>query len=162
MINKSSDNVNHTSDDEDVFAIDTPSTQCDNKLFVKVGNIEIQVVVDSGSRYNVVDRQTWTELKAKNIETISRHKEVDIGFSAYGGTKLKFLGMFEALIEIAGKSSIAKFYVADEMGKFLLGHETAFALNILKIRYDVNQIETGNLRSRTIIIVEFKKRVNEN
>lgn len=66
----------------------------DNKLWCKVGNIETEVVVDSGSRYNVVDRQTWAELKAKDIETISRQKEVDIGFKAYGGTKLKFLGMF--------------------------------------------------------------------
>lgn len=122
----------------DVFALDTQSA--DNKVWCKVGNVEAQVVVDSGSRYNVIDRQTWAELKSKNIETLHRQKEVDIGFNAYGGTKLKFLGMFKARIEAGNEETIAKFYVADEMGKFLLGYETAFALKVLKI----GQVNTIN------------------
>lgn len=129
------------SEDEDVFALDT-ETENDNKLWCKIGNIEIQAVIDSGSRYNVIDRQTWAELKAKSVETIHRQKDVDIGFSAYGGTKLKFLGMFKAKIEVAGKETIANFYVADEYGKFLMGYETAYKLKVLKIGADVNQIDS--------------------
>lgn len=137
-------NLGPPDNDEDVFSLDTGDL--DNKLWCIVGNIEQQVVVDSGTRYNVVDRQTWAELKAKNIETIHRQKEVDIGFNAYGGTKLKFLGMFKAKIEIAGKHTIANFYVADEVGKFLVGYETGFELKILKIGVDVNQIEPVSMQ----------------
>lgn len=148
MITQKVENKPDGDSDEDCFAIDAQSDVLeidaqvfDNKLWCTVGDIEAQAVIDSGTRYNVVDRQTWAEWKAKNIVTIHRQKQVDIGFNAYGGTKLKFLGMFTAMIEIAGKRTIAKFYVADEAGKFLIGYETAYKLNVLKIANEVNQIE---------------------
>lgn len=127
-------------DYEDVFC-DTMTSDA-NMVWCTIGGIEIKAVVDSGSKYNIVDRDTWTELKAKNIQTTIRQKEVDIGFIAYGGHPLKFLGMFEATIKVANKQMSAKFYVANELGKMLLGFETATALNILKIGHEINQIET--------------------
>lgn len=139
MIDKIIDQDQTNEEFEDVFALDTQTT--DNKIWCKIGNVETHVVVDSGSRYNVVDRQSWLELKNKNIETIHRQKDVDIGFNAYGGTKLKFLGMFKASIETAGVKTVANFYVADEVGKCLLGFETALALKILKIGHDINAID---------------------
>lgn len=141
----------NSDDVEDVFAIDVNSAEVvsaldaqakDNRLWCKVGNIEHEAVVDSGTRYNVVDRETWAEWKAKGIATVHRQKGVDIGFNAYGGTKLKFLGMFKAKIEIEMEQTIANFYVANEVGKFLLGYETAFKLKVLKIGGEVNQIES--------------------
>lgn len=108
----------------------------------QVGGIETKVVVDSGSKYNVVDRDTWAKLKSKGVETASRQKEVDIGFIAYEGHTLKFLGMFTVIIRVGNTQLSDKFYVADEFGKFLLGYETAMALGVLKIGYDINRLMT--------------------
>lgn len=59
---------------EDIFCIDGPSVS--NKIWCVIGGIDVEVVVDSGSRYNIVDLQSWAELKAKGIKTIHRQKEV--------------------------------------------------------------------------------------
>lgn len=75
-------------------------------------------VIDSGSKYNMVYRETWTGLKSNNIYTMSRHKETDKMFVAYGGKTLKLMGVFKANVQIAGESSIADFYVVDESGNF--------------------------------------------
>lgn len=128
-------------DFEDIFC-DTASDS--NKIWCTIGNIEMKVVVDSGSRYNIVDRDTWSELKGKKVETTWKSPNVDIGFMAYGGHPLKFIGMFEACVKIAGKQLMAKFYVANELGKFLLGYETAMALGVLKIGCGINSIDSGN------------------
>lgn len=125
-------------DYEDIFMLTTPKES--NSIWCKIGTIEVQAVVDSGSKYNIIDRDTWVKLKSMNIVTTMRQKNVDIGFRAYGGKRLKFLGMFEAILEVANKQVLARFYVADETGKFLLGLESALALKIIKIDYNVNCI----------------------
>lgn len=56
--------------------------------------------------------------------------------------------MFTAVIETKRKRMTANFYVANEFGKVLLGHQTARALGVLKIgddveSNDVNAIESG-------------------
>lgn len=75
---------------------------------------------------------------------------MDINFRAYGGHVLKFIGMLTATIATTKKEMIAQFYVANEFGKILLGHETAKALGVLKIGNDpeskdtnVNSIDTN-------------------
>lgn len=129
--------------DEDVFMVQ-PSTKpgASNEIWCTIGAIEVQAVVDSGSKYNIVDRETWMELKSKGIQTISRKKEIGTGFRSYGGYKLKFLGMFEAILQVASKQIQATFYVADETGKVLIGLDSATELENIKIDYDVNNINT--------------------
>lgn len=122
---------------EDVFAIDAiveSNLADENKIWCVIGNIETEVTVDSGSRYNIIDRLSWIDLKAKNIHTLHKQREIDINFRAYGGQPLKFVGMFRAVISIPGKQIEANFYVADEFGKVLLGYETAKELGVLIIR----------------------------
>lgn len=122
---------------EDIFALDAnleSNLADENKVWCVIGSIEMEVTVDSGSRYNVVDRSSWIDLKAKNIRTLHKQREVDINFRAYGGQPLKFVGMFRAVVGIPGKQIEANFYVADEFGKVLLGYETAKQLGVLVIR----------------------------
>lgn len=131
---------------EDLFCIESNSV--DNKLWCTIGGIDVEVVVDSGSRYNVVDRASWIEWKANNMQILHRQKEVDINFRAYGGHWLKFLGMVTVVVGTPQKQMEANFYVADEFGKVLLGYETAKALGVLKIgtsidpTSEINAIDT--------------------
>lgn len=131
--------------DEDVFMVQ-PSAKPDasNEIWCSIGEIEVRAVVDSGSKYNIVDRETWLDLKSKGVQTISRKKEVDTGFRSYGGHKLKFLGMFEAILRVASKQVRTTFYVADETGKVLIGLDSATQLKIIKIDYDVNNVNKAD------------------
>lgn len=127
--------------DDDVFMVQPSiSSGASNTIWCTIGSIEVQAVVDSGSKFNIIDRETWMDLKAKGVETISRKKEVDIGFRSYGGHRLKFLGMFESILKIASKEIKATFYVADETGKVLIGLDTATQMKIIKIDYNVNSV----------------------
>lgn len=139
MIGQSNHGVNEEEYD-DVFYFESDEAQ--NQLWCKVGGIDTKVVVDSGSKHNIVDRETWMELKEKGIQTTQRQKDVDRNFNAYGGHRLKFLGMFGTAIETPTRSANATFYVADEFGKFLVGMDTARALGVIKIGYNVNNIQT--------------------
>lgn len=139
MINQSEKSKIEEMEDEYVFMIRTPKDA--NQIWCKIGGIETPAIVDSGSKYNIVDRDTWNDLKAKKVQVVSCNKTVDVSFRAYGGHNLKFLGMFEAILEVNNKQVTVKFYVADENGKVLLGYDTAMAMGILKIEYNVNNIE---------------------
>lgn len=127
---------------EDLFCIETGSNE--NKIWCTIGDLEVEVVIDSGSRYNIVDRVSWIEWKAKDIKTIHRQKEVDINFRGYGGHPLKFLGMIKTTVCTPHKQVNANFYVADEFGKVLLGYETAKALGVLKIGIGIKTPSTIN------------------
>lgn len=61
---------------DDIFCIN--SADGGNKIWCIIGGVDTEVVVDSGSRRNIVDRSSWIEMKAKGIVTISRQKEVVI------------------------------------------------------------------------------------
>lgn len=119
----------------DVLCIDIPGGG--NEIWCNVGGVHIKVVIDSGSKYNLVDRNTWMELKTKSIETISRTNQTDKQFKAYGGKELQVLGSFAAKIQVNQKQITATFYVVNENGKFLLGRDTATLLKVLKIGYDI-------------------------
>lgn len=133
---------------EDLFCID--SKPVDNKIWCTIGGIDVEAIVDSGSRYNVVDRASWIEWKAKHIQTTNRQKEVDVQFRSYGGNPLKFLGVITTVVRIQQKQVEANFYVADEFGKMLLGYETAIDLGVLKIG-------AGNDAPSTIDMIEEVK-----
>lgn len=111
-----------------------------NTMWCKIGGVEVQFVIDSGTKRNIIDKESWTDLKAKNIVTTWRRKEVDAGFTSFGGHRLRFLGMFEANLRIGDRQSMELFYVANEVGKCLLGYETAKRLRVLKIGIDVNNV----------------------
>lgn len=63
-----------TDEYEDIFCIDAADVK--NKIGCVIGGVDAEMIVDSGSRYNIVDRTSWLELKAKNVETTRRQKEV--------------------------------------------------------------------------------------
>lgn len=140
MINQSEKSKAEELEDEYIFMIRTPKDA--NQIWCKIGGIETPAIVDSGCKHNIVDRETWNDLKAKKVQIVSANKTIDVSFRAYGGHSLKFVGMFEATLEVNKRQVTAKFYVADESGKVLLGYDTAMNMGILKIEYNINNIDT--------------------
>ncbi|XP_073835818.1 uncharacterized protein [Musca autumnalis] len=124
--------------DDNVFCISTSDSS--NEIRCQIGGVETTAIIDSGSKYNVVDRENWMDLKSKNVNVIGRQKQTDKTFTAYGGKPLKLMGLFKAMVQIDGRSTIADFYVVDEKGKLLLGRDTAMCLQVLKIGNNINRV----------------------
>lgn len=133
--------VKFITDNSDDYVFCIHSGDPGNTIECKIGQVETKAIVDSGSRYNLMDHKLWHELKTKKIVVSNQQKDTDKVFKAYGGHPLPVVGMFEAQIEVNGKQTNAEFYVIKEKGQFLIGWETATILGILKIGHTINTID---------------------
>lgn len=111
----------------------------DEFLWIKIGGIMTQVLIDSGSNKNIIDDSTWTRMKAQGIEIRNATKQVDKQFKGYGkdAQPLNVIGMFDSTIEIQNEEhqtqAEARFYVVANGNQPLLGKETAQELNVLRL-----------------------------
>jgi len=48
-----------------------------NLLKLSVGGVELEMLVDSGATNNIVDEETWEDLKAKKIKCKSEAAPID-------------------------------------------------------------------------------------
>lgn len=128
--------------DEDIFCIETSSG--DNKIICNIGCVDIPAIIDSGSKFNLVDEESWKWLKLQRINILHKEKGTDQQFTAYGGHKLIVLGMFSAKLTIGNQTNNAKFYVMQGTGKVLIGRNTAEQFGILKMGTDINQVSNIN------------------
>lgn len=148
--------------DEYIFCIDDQTKQTSveseyicsigdgkgNEITCKIGSITLTVVLDSGSKYNIVDSKTWEFLKENKVIVSQQQTEADQEFKAYGGYPLTVLGVFFAKIETRYKTMMAKFYVLKNYGKTLIGYQTGVPLGVMKIGENVNQIEENTKLSK--------------
>ena len=56
-------------------------------LKLSVGGVELEMLVDSGATNNIVDEETWEQLKAKRIKCQSEAAPVDRKLYAYASNK---------------------------------------------------------------------------
>ena len=123
----------HDDDGECLYAFEIDS---DNgaKHVIKVGTIPVNMIVDSGSTANLVDKDTWNHLKERKI-VCHESKKTTKKLYPYGSTKpLDLLGEFCCDISCDGNTvSKVTFYVVKNKAPALLSRETATRLGILKI-----------------------------
>jgi len=127
--------------DKSCYAFKVNSTSKLDKIPVKVGGVNIDVVVDSGSDSNIIDRELWEKLKSKKIQCKSRKCTRRL-YPYTSKTPLQTVGCFEAEIEAGDQKLQADFIVIEEKGQPLLGRETAVNLGLLKIGIGVNAISS--------------------
>lgn len=138
------DTDSEKSDDMYVLHLSNSKQKCDyHWIPVKVGGVETNMIVDSGSDMNIIDKPTWEDWKKKQIRVFKQEKTPHRLFP-YGCDKpLNLLGSFKAYVEAGSKSSKEKFVIIDGKGEPLLGRETARALGVLKIGLDVRSVNAG-------------------
>nr|XP_019531789.2 uncharacterized protein LOC109403417 [Aedes albopictus]XP_029732326.1 uncharacterized protein LOC109403417 [Aedes albopictus] len=120
----------------------------DEFIWLKLGGVMTQMLIDSGSRKNIIDGSTWDWLKSQNIAIRNATKSVDQKFRAYGtnSRSLDAIGMFDSTIEIPNGDHQARcdarFYVVRDGNQPLLGKDTAKELDVLRLGVpsDRNQI----------------------
>ena len=107
----------------------------DGIVDLKVGGVDLKsVLIDSGASCNLMDKATWEELKAQNVDAVS-HKSSKKLF-VYGQTEpIEILGTFEAKItcDVTSVSCENQFTVIKGKGTTFLSKGTAEKLNVLHV-----------------------------
>lgn len=116
----------------------------DARVTCNIGGTNVEMLIDSGCKHNLITGQTWARMKRDNAQVTNQDPNPDKTFVAYGSeTPLKVLGSFKATIKLAGTSqNNTTFYVIQNGTRDLLGRVTATSLGVLRINLDINQVET--------------------
>ncbi|XP_029166467.1 uncharacterized protein K02A2.6-like isoform X1 [Nylanderia fulva] len=116
----------------------------DSVINCLVGGIKIEMLIDSGSKCNVITDKTWKYLKEHEVKAYQQIKKPDKVLLPYGSKKpLDIIGSFQADITINTNNSPrrATFYVIRNGTRNLLGKNTAIELGVLQIGLQINAIQ---------------------
>ena len=109
-----------------------------NLLQLSVGGVKLEMLGDSGATNNIVDEETWEDLKVKKIKCKSEAAPIDRKLYAYASSKpLPVKGRFTCKVLIGRGKAQAEFLVIKGKGVPLLCKDTAMKLGVLKIGVDI-------------------------
>ena len=127
-----------TDDDDDyiyVFSINGPKSA----LFtVKIGTQSFQMLIDSGSTANILDKTTFNQLVPQPVLKPSTAQI----FPYQATEKLTVLGTFKARVTTISQSTVVKFYVIQGSAGAILGKTSAEELNLLQVGPPVSEPPT--------------------
>nr|CAI5851788.1 unnamed protein product [Callosobruchus analis] len=128
----------------------------DGNVECEVGGIRTGMLIDSGSKYNLITDRTWDILKAKGIKCLNQVKNSNKTLLAYGSkTPLDIIGSFEATIKINKREESSVIYVIKGGSRDLLGKDSAIRLGVLKLGIGVDQIENQPFPKFKDLLVEI-------
>lgn len=108
-------------------------------IWVKIGGVFCQMMIDSGSAENILDEKTWKNLVFQGLQMKHPRTDTVFTFKPYGkaSESLKVVKVFEAEISVTdgenSETSTATFFVVAEGSQSILGKETAKSLGVLLI-----------------------------
>lgn len=107
----------------------------------EVGGVEIPMVIDSGAAANIINQRTWEQMKEMQVSVWDMTTDNDKNFTCYASNEpMQISGSFMAMISAGERNLQAKFYVAKAGQQNLLGDQTAKALHVLKVGFDLGHI----------------------
>lgn len=111
----------------------------DISISCSLGGVKVDMIIDSGSKCNILSEKTWKNLKACKIGVRNQTASPDKTFVAYGSNQpLIVIGSFDADIRIGHRVHTGTFYVVKDGTQDLLGKDTAILLKVLKLGLEVN------------------------
>lgn len=149
------------SDEEELPVYNIIETN-DELIQCNVGGVNIEMLIDSGSKYNLIDDTTWKTMKLRNIKANNLRLDGNKKFLAYGKVPLKLITVFDAEITILGTNrkllADATFYVIEKGQQPLLGKITAQQLGVLRVGLgsdNVSRVELSKMPFPSIRDVEL-------
>lgn len=129
------ENINEDADDEN-FVLNVGEDE--ELINCEVAGKQLKMLIDSGSKHNMIDELTWCYLKTNNNKILNVRATTDKIFKAFASQKpLKVIAIFDAEIIIRGVDrnvqTLASFYVIEKAERSLLGKQTALDLGILSL-----------------------------
>lgn len=109
----------------------------------KVGDVDVDFLIDSGSPVNTIPWETYEKLnreKAKLFEVKAKCSRTFYGYSSEVPLEIARTFRAKVLINDQKPSVIAEFFVVMGAKKALLGKPTAEALKVLKVGLNVNAV----------------------
>lgn len=119
---------------------DAVANEDNNEVIVVMGGIKTKAVIDSGSKWNIIDANSWNWLKSQKVIVQNMRFGSDRILYAYGKRKMDIIGMVDLKLIVGGIESVCKFYVMNEKGSILIGSVTAKMLKLLTINIPTDQI----------------------
>ncbi|XP_062557380.1 uncharacterized protein LOC134222253 [Armigeres subalbatus] len=111
----------------------------DEVITCNVGGVDIKMLIDSGSKHNLIDDTTWQLMKLRDVKSFNERFDHEKRFLAYGRVPLKLVTVFDADLEIEDGDrrlkTTATFYVIGKGQQPLLGKTTAQKIGVLKTAF---------------------------
>lgn len=103
------------------------------------------MLIDSGSKCNIISEKSWDFLKAQKVVVKNQEKNPDKTFMSYGSKEpLTVLGSFDAELRTGPETTTAKFYVIKNGSRDLLGKDSTIALKVLRLGFEVQNVSTDH------------------
>ena len=134
--------VDETDDSEYAFGVLGGADNPDNgEISVKIGGVQVTMIIDSGASCNVLDRKLWEYLKANKVRCASSKATKKL--YSYGNKQpLQVAGTFTVDVLVGNRVlNEVEFVVIESEGHALLGRETAIALGVLKLGPQINSLQ---------------------
>lgn len=111
--------------------------ESDELITCCIGGVDITMLIDSGSKHNLIDDKTWEIMKLQDVQIRNERFDNDKRFLAYGRVPLKLITVFDADLEINDGGKLLKtsssFYVIEKGQQPLLGKITAQKIGVLQV-----------------------------
>lgn len=116
----------------------------DEFIRCRVGGSKLSLIIDSGSRFNLISPKDWAHLQAKKAAIFNVRPNSTNKFRGYASHELlHVICVFEAPISVDPNPEVfASFFVIKNGTQSLLGKDTALQLNVLRLGLEVKRIET--------------------
>ena len=139
-------------DDSDEYSFTISDKFEDAQVEVKMGGVPVNMIVDSGSSVNVIDKALWERLKKQKIKCISKRNTRKL--YAYGATEpLEVVGTFTAELKVGNSSVSAEVIVIQGKGEPLLGKKSALELGVLKLQ--VPGVSVRNVVGKSELLAKY-------
>ena len=131
-----------------------------DKLEIRVGNIPLDVLVDSGSQSNVISKDTFDLLVSRGLR--AKVEPTDLELFPYTADKpLDLFGCFNAELEAGNQWGTAEIIIINDRDQTsLLSNDTSHALKLIKIGYNVgvNSLDsnTSNVSNYGSLLDNYK------
>ncbi|XP_030750619.1 uncharacterized protein K02A2.6-like [Sitophilus oryzae] len=116
--------------------------QRDELMECCVGGVPVTLLIDSGSKVNIINGSDWKHLKSNEAVVWNVESDVKASLKSYAvGQPLEIQRQFETTIMTPDKKEIITSFLVVKQGDIsILGKETAQRLGVLKIGLDINRI----------------------
>ncbi|XP_052121401.1 uncharacterized protein LOC127749025 [Frankliniella occidentalis] len=152
-----------SSDDEDIiraFHEELPVCQLNSQdaseyIKVHLGYAKTRMLIDSGSRKNIIPKHIWEQIKKKFPGVFQEQLRVLCPYGLESGTRVQILGYFVCNVSLENGKTLdnVKFYVVDVPPSYeaLLGKESALLLEVLRLGLGASdQLNAVSLPSTSI------------
>ena len=135
-------NSNSESEGYESFAVSSKEKTKSTKL--AVNNVEITMIIDSGSSINIIDKNTFEEIKKENKNLVLL-QNIKTKIFPYASKPVKTLGYFRATLETKNKITTEKVFVVDhyDAGNLLCFH-SAKELDLIQIKEQSENVNSIN------------------